>query len=45
MAARCRIQRHFALPAVVERYQKVYAELAVGTRLNMPSASLSHCAQ
>jgi glycosyltransferase involved in cell wall biosynthesis len=27
MAAKCRIQQHFALPVVVERYQAIYAQL------------------
>jgi len=32
MAARCRVQRHFALPAVVRQYESLYAQLAGETR-------------
>lgn len=42
MTARCRIQQHFALPSIVERYQAVYSELAAAPRL--PAPSLSECA-
>jgi glycosyltransferase involved in cell wall biosynthesis len=45
MAARRRIQRHFALPAVVARYQAIYTELSAGTPHGMPSPKLSQCAQ
>jgi glycosyltransferase involved in cell wall biosynthesis len=31
MAAKCRIQQHFALPVVVERYQAMYARLVGAT--------------
>jgi glycosyltransferase involved in cell wall biosynthesis len=45
MAARRLIQRHFALPAVVARYQAIYTELSAGTPQGMPSPKLSQCAQ
>jgi glycosyltransferase involved in cell wall biosynthesis len=35
MAARCRVQQHFALSATVERYQGIYTELGDPTPLNM----------
>src|SRR6266436_693215 len=41
MAARRRVQQHFALPAIVERYQTIYAQLAARTLRGMPSPSLS----
>jgi glycosyltransferase involved in cell wall biosynthesis len=37
MAARRRIQRHFALQAVVERYQAIYAELSAGSQQGLLS--------
>jgi len=43
MAARRRVQQHFALPVVVERYQTIYAQLAAGALRGLPSASLSQC--
>jgi glycosyltransferase involved in cell wall biosynthesis len=45
MAARRRVQQHFALPAIVERYQAIYAQLAGRTLRGMPSPSLSQCAR
>jgi glycosyltransferase involved in cell wall biosynthesis len=45
MAARRRVQQLFALPAIVERYQAVYARLAAGTQDGLPSPSLSQCTQ
>jgi glycosyltransferase involved in cell wall biosynthesis len=39
MAARRRVQRHFDLTAIVERYQAIYAQLAGGTLQRMPSSS------
>lgn len=45
MAARRRVQQHFALPAIVERYQAIYAKLAAGTLRGVPSPGLSQCAQ
>ncbi len=45
MAARRRVQQHFALPAIVERYQTIYAQLAARTLRGMPSPSLSQCAR
>src|SRR5258706_581158 len=45
LAARRRIQQHFALPAIVERYQAIYGKLAAGTVQNVPSPGLSQCAQ
>ena len=45
MAARHRVQRHFALPAIVERYQAIYTRMAAGALRGAPSASLSQCAR
>ena len=45
MAARRRVQQHFALPTIVERYQAIYAQLAARTLRGMPSPSLSQCAR
>src|SRR6266849_3370954 len=40
IAARERVQRHFALPAIVERYQKIYAQVAARPQQEVPSAGL-----
>jgi glycosyltransferase involved in cell wall biosynthesis len=45
LAARRRVQQHFALPAIVERYQAIYGKLAAGTLQSVPSPGLSQCAQ
>jgi len=45
MAARRRVQQHFALPAIVERYQAIYAKLTAGTPQGAPSPGLPQCAQ
>lgn len=45
MAARRRVQQHFDLSAIVERYQAVYAQLASGTLQPMPSSSLAQLAE
>jgi len=45
MAARRRVQQHFALPTIVERYQAIYAQLAARTLRGIPSPSLSQCAR
>jgi glycosyltransferase involved in cell wall biosynthesis len=45
MAARHHVQKHFALQAVVERYQAIYASLATGRLQSVPSPSLSEWAQ
>ncbi len=45
MAARRRVQQHFGLPTIVERYQAIYAKLAAGTPQGVPSPGLSQCAQ
>jgi glycosyltransferase involved in cell wall biosynthesis len=45
MAARRRVQQHFALPAIVERYQAIYAGLATERLQSAPSPSLSECAR
>jgi len=45
MAARCRVQQHFALPTIVERYQAIYAQLAAGTPQGVPASDLSQCAR
>jgi glycosyltransferase involved in cell wall biosynthesis len=45
MAGRSRIQQHFALPSIVERYQAVYSELAAAaTPPSLPAPNLSECA-
>jgi glycosyltransferase involved in cell wall biosynthesis len=45
MAARRRIQQHFALPSIVERYQAVYSELAsAAPPPSLPARNLSECA-
>ncbi len=44
MAARHRVQQHFSLPTIVERYQAMYAQLATGPARVLPSASLSQIA-
>jgi glycosyltransferase involved in cell wall biosynthesis len=43
MAARCRIGRHFALQATVERYQAIYAELGAQTVQGASFPGLSEC--
>jgi glycosyltransferase involved in cell wall biosynthesis len=45
MAARRRVQQHFALPTIVERYQAIYAQLAARTPQDVPSSNLSQCAR
>jgi glycosyltransferase involved in cell wall biosynthesis len=45
IAARDRVQRHFALPAIVERYQKIYAQFAARAQQDVPSAGLSQFAR
>jgi glycosyltransferase involved in cell wall biosynthesis len=45
MAARHRVQQHFALPAIVERYQAIYERLATESLHSVPSPSLSECAR
>jgi glycosyltransferase involved in cell wall biosynthesis len=45
MAARRRVQEHFDLSAIVERYQAIYAQLAGGTLQRMPSSSLAQLAE
>jgi glycosyltransferase involved in cell wall biosynthesis len=48
MAARYRVQQHFALSVTVERYQAIYTELCAATPLNMrepipvPCLSVNH---
>ena len=44
MAARDRVQRHFALPAIVESYQQIYAQVAAGPQQEAPTVELSQCA-
>ena len=44
MAARRRVQQHFALSTIVERYQATYSRLAAGKLQGLPSPSLSQCA-
>lgn len=43
MAAKKRVQQNFALPAIVERYQEIYTELASGAAQAMPASSLAEC--
>jgi glycosyltransferase involved in cell wall biosynthesis len=45
MAARRRVQRHFALPVTVERYQAIYASMAAEPLQRVPSPGLSQCAR
>ena len=45
IAARERVERHFALPAIVERYQKIYAQVAARSRTELPSTELSRLPQ
>jgi glycosyltransferase involved in cell wall biosynthesis len=45
IAARRRVQQHFALPAVVERYQAIYARLATERLQSVPFASVSESAR
>jgi len=45
MAARHRVQQHFALPAIVERYQAIYARLATERLQSVLFASLSEGAR
>jgi glycosyltransferase involved in cell wall biosynthesis len=45
MAARRRVQQHFSLPSVVERYQAVYSQLATGSASpSVPAPNFSECA-
>ena len=44
IAARSRVQQHFALPAVVESYQALYARLVAPALRDVPSAGLSQVA-
>lgn len=43
MAARERVERRFALPMIVERYQSIYTDLAAGTPQVTPASSVSEC--
>jgi glycosyltransferase involved in cell wall biosynthesis len=45
IAARDRVQRHFALPAIVERYQGIYAKVAARPLKEVTSASVSQFAR
>lgn len=45
IAARDRVQRHFALPAIVESYQKIYAQVAARPRQELPSTEVSQFAR
>jgi glycosyltransferase involved in cell wall biosynthesis len=45
LAARQRVEQNFALPAIVDRYQDIYARLAAKRLENVPSPSLSECAR
>jgi hypothetical protein len=39
------VQQHFALPAIVDSYQKIYAQVAARPQREMPSAELSQFAR
>jgi glycosyltransferase involved in cell wall biosynthesis len=41
VAARERVQRHFQLSAIIERYQKIYTQAAARPHRGLPSAELS----
>jgi glycosyltransferase involved in cell wall biosynthesis len=45
IAARQRVEQNFALPAIVDRYQAIYAGLATEKLQSVPSPSLSECAR
>ena len=45
IAARRRVQQHFDMSAIVERYQAIYARLAGETLRRMPSPSLAQSAE
>jgi len=45
IAARERVERHFGLRAIVERYQKIYAQVAACSRTELPSTELSRLPQ
>jgi glycosyltransferase involved in cell wall biosynthesis len=45
IAARDRVQRHFALPTIVESYQSIYAQVAARPQQEVPSAGLSQFAR
>ncbi len=45
MAARRRVQQYFALPAIVDRYQDIYAGLATERLQSVSSPGLSECAR
>jgi glycosyltransferase involved in cell wall biosynthesis len=45
MAARQRVEQNFALPAIVDRYQAIYAKLAAKRVQSVPSPSLPECAR
>ena len=44
-AARRRVQQHFSLPAIVDRYQAIYAGLATERLQSVSSPKLSECAR
>jgi hypothetical protein len=39
------VQRHFALPAIVESYQSIYAQVAARPQQEVPSPGLSQFAR
>ena len=45
IAARDRVQRHFALRAIVESYQKIYAQVAASPHRELSSAEFSQIAR
>ena len=45
MAARRRVQQHFGLPAIVDRYQAIYAGLVTERLQSVSSQKLSECAR
>jgi len=44
IAARRRVQQHFSLPTIVERYQTIYTRLAAGAARVLPSPNFSQIA-
>jgi glycosyltransferase involved in cell wall biosynthesis len=44
VAARRRVQQHFDMSDIVERYQAIYAQLAGGTLQRIPASNLAHVA-
>jgi glycosyltransferase involved in cell wall biosynthesis len=45
LAARQRVEQNFALPAIVDRYQAIYAGLTTKRLQNVTSPKFSECAR